>query len=165
MAGILDLMFLSAPFRALIAALVVVGMQLCCCSTAWLVCASCDDCAEGELSVVSDGYGHDPAAADDHHASAQPDIGMSADEQHTDGSPCGGHNGDPDKGKCTCLARDPKPRPPEASKVDLPAPVLVAIVPTWDAVSFGVQAPWNLGVIDKALVQTSLLRQHCALTI
>ena len=149
----------NTPLRALIAALVTVGMQLCCCSAGWLDCAACQDA--GEVAVVALHDGHDPSAIGerDHHASGS--------EQHGNGSPCGGHDGNGENGTCTCSTQDPKPCPAELSKIDLPTPVLVAVLPIWDPIPPHALGSRELILLNQALVRpvTSLLRQHCALIV
>lgn len=154
-------MFASTPFRALIAALVAVGIHLCCCSAAWFTCAACDARDDG-VAVALDLH-----EADDHGGILDHDHHAATSKPRGDGSPCGGHEGDPHKGECTCSTQDPKTRPAELSKTDLPAPVLVAVLPIWDPVPPGAVGPHELILLDRPLVRpaTSLLRLHCALIV
>lgn len=160
-------MFSSTPLRALIAVLVTVGMQLCCCSTAWFGCAACTNGAGASLATGAHGGHDDLVASHDHDPMTGHDHGVSKSVPHDDGSPCGGHDGKPDKGKCTCSTQDPKSRASEPSKVDLPTPVLVAVLPTWDPIPPSPVGFRSLSLLERPLVRpaTSLLHQHCALIV
>ncbi|MBL8765169.1 MAG: hypothetical protein JNM07_12960 [Phycisphaerae bacterium] len=145
--------------------LLVVAVPLCCCNFRSLLstCSSCQAAPVAEEVEASHGHSHD---ADRDHAA--PHQHASGHKQHEDGQssvPCG--PGD-EKHHCNCEKNDGKMLTVQKSTVELPMPVVVAILDWSMAVdmlppaSNRVQYRGNPAI---ARPLTSLLRQHCALVV
>jgi len=155
----------GSSLRLLVTVLLAVAVPFCCCDFHSLLsgCASCEAPArqidaEAVAHVHDDGAGHHHAAHHEHSADPVTDG-----DQGT--TPCG--PGD-EKHDCNCGKTDGMMLTVQKSTVELPAPVVVAVLAWAQPVD---QVP--LALIrgherDQRVVQrpqTSLLRQHCALIV
>ncbi|MFO0832507.1 MAG: hypothetical protein U0637_11800 [Phycisphaerales bacterium] len=155
----------GSTFRLLITLLLAVAVPMCCCNfRMWLTsCAPCD-AATAHTSIVPVAHGH--AGGDghdhdfDHHATTASNEGVEPSS-----SPCGpGHDDDHD---CTCGKQDTLLTVAK-SNLDLPAPVLVAILsfPGFaDASALPLFRAMERGLWVSARPPTTLLRLHCALIV
>lgn len=152
-------MTLNSTVRWIIAVAATIGLQVCCCNLESMlrVCISCDDHAAPALADLT--HNHDePAGAPHSH-----DHPTTAEDRHGP-SPC---NDQHEEGECTCESHELVKSLPEKPRSELPAFALIAVLPEprFDDVRFTPiscrRAP-NEGVFRPL---TTLLRQHCALTI
>ena len=155
----------GSAFRLLVTLLLVVAVPFCCCNFRSLLttCSSCQASSVMEDVEASRGHLHD---ADRDHA--VPHHHATGHTQHGDGKspvPCG--PGD-EKHKCNCEKNDGKMLTVQKSTVELPMPVVVAIL-EWSMAAdmlppaaIRVEYRRNLAI---ARPLTSLLRQHCALIV
>jgi hypothetical protein len=155
----------GSPFRLLVTLLLVVAVPFCCCNFRSLLsaCSSCQAAPVAEEVEASLGHSHD---ADGDHAT--PHQHATGHKQHEGGQssvPCG--PGD-EKHHCNCEKNDGKMLTVQKSTVELPMPVVVAIL-DW-SMAVGMLLPATDQVQfrgSSAIVRppTSLLRQHCALIV
>lgn len=155
----------GSPFRLLVTLLLVVAVPFCCCNFRSLLstCSSCQAMPAAEEVDASHGHSHD---ADSDHA--VPHQHARDQTQHGDGespAPCGpGDN----KHQCNCEKNDGKMLTVQKSTVELPMPVVVAIL-DW-SMAVDMLPPFSTRVLYRgnlavARPLTSLLRQHCALIV
>lgn len=150
-------MLRTSSFRPLIALFLAAWMPFCCCSLHTLasVCQACEKHGDDDAGGGCHGHGTaDQKAADTgHHAQAS--------------SP--GHQDEPDRdqGPCTCDKSKQTTISVEKSTIDLPAPVLVFVLPEWEPswLPHGDSLPLSSESWALRKPATSLLRQHCALIV
>lgn len=149
-------------FRTCLSLLLAVVVPLCCCNFQSLLTA-CEACV--------------PACAGHHGLTATANRHGQNDHEHGDSS--GGrtesedrhHHGEPSDGDiqdCTCGKHEAKMPSGEKPTIKLPTVILVAIL-NWVAMppsAAGPSRPFSNGEIWTSFrPTTSLLRQHCALTV
>jgi hypothetical protein len=150
---------LPGPVRWIIAVAVTVGLQVCCCNleAMFRVCIACGDHAAPALADLT--HNHDEPASE-HHSH---DHLTTAEDQHGP-SPCDDHH---EEGECTCKSHELAKSLPEKPRLDLPTLALIAVLPEpqFDDPGFvSISCRW--APTERVFrPPTSLLRQHCALTI
>lgn len=149
----------TGPFRLLVTLLLVVSMPLCCCSF-----RSLGTCCPSQSSPVAAGHAHaESDLGHDEHASCH--GGHDHGESQPDSKPC---IPDDDGDGCGCGKSLTKLGVVAKPVVEVPAPALVAILPTpemlpvEEVVYTRVRARAASPVLPPI---TSLLRLHCALTV
>jgi len=165
-------MELTATARWILASLISIGLQLCCCDVGVLLGGCCSGTGgDADATVQSNAVAiahhdadhahHDHGSHDhgDHHHDGQP-------SHHDDGQPakpCGPCDHD-DDGGCGCGTHDKAPS--QIVKLDLPMTV-VAILPTPTSFTppLTIIAPRYAGLHGVSPPRTSLLQQHCALIV
>jgi len=145
--------------RWIIAVAVTIGLQVCCCNleAMFRVCIACGDHAAPALADLTHSH-NGPASA--HHSHDHP---TTAEDQH-ESSPCNDHH---EQGECTCESHELAKSLPEKPRLELPAISLIAVLPEPQFENLGF-APVSCRWAPTESVfrpPTSLLRQHCALTI
>ncbi len=151
----------ASPFRLLVTLLLAVAVPFCCCNFhSWLsACGPCEAAEhsdDGDLALTGD---HVKQTSDHQDA----DAPLSHHEDHN--APCGPSK-DKD-GPCSCGKSNAPMLTVEKSGMDLPMPVLLAVLPH-SFVSPLVQSVCSDVRRDStslARPPTSLLRLHCALTV
>ncbi len=155
----------SSPIRLLGTLLLVVAVPFCCCNfhSMLTTCSSCQAAPVAKEVEASHGRSHD--ADHDHAVPHQHATGHTQGGSGESPAPCG--PGD-EKHKCNCEKNDGKMLTVQKSTVELPTPVIVAVLDWSMAVdllpsaAIRVQYRGNLAI---ARPPTSLLRQHCALIV
>jgi hypothetical protein len=155
----------GSPFRLLVTLLLVVAVPFCCCNfhSMLTTCSSCQAAPVAKEVEASHGRSHD--ADHDHAVPHQHATGHTQGGSGESPAPCG--PGD-EKHKCNCEKNDGKMLTVQKSTVELPTPVIVAVLDWSMAVdllpsaAIRVQYRGNLAI---ARPPTSLLRQHCALIV
>lgn len=152
-------MTLSGTVRWIIAVTVTIGLQVCCCNieAMFRVCIACGDHAAPALADLT--HSHDePASA--HHSHDYP---TTAEDQH-ESSPCNDHR---EQGECTCESHEVAKSLSEKPGLDLPTLALIAVLPEPQFGDPGfVSSPHRWAPTESDFrPPSSLLRQHCALTI
>ncbi|HMN39758.1 MAG TPA: hypothetical protein PKE29_02865 [Phycisphaerales bacterium] len=145
--------------------LLVVAVPFCCCNFRSLLstCSSCQAAPVADEPEAS----HDRSHDSDHDLAA-PHQHATGHKQHEDGQssvPCG--PGD-EKHHCNCEKNDGKMLTVQKSTVELPMPVVVAILDWSMAADMLPPAAIRVqyrGSLAIARPPTSLLRQHCALIV
>lgn len=157
--GIIIAVTLPGPVRWIIAVVVTIGLQVCCCNleTMLRACIACDDHAAPAPADLA--HNHDePAGAPHSH-----DHPTTAEDQQ-DSSPGDDHH---EQGECTCESHELVKSLPEKPRSELPAFTLIAVLPEprFDDRGFSsISCRW--APTERVFrPPTSLLRQHCALTI
>lgn len=156
----------TSPFRFVLTLLLALAVPFCCCDLRSLLsgCASCDTSTGGDTRTVAvhdDSEAHDTPATHSHCHGHSP----KGDEQ--DGS-TPAEAPEKDQHDCSCGKNTGKMLTVQKSTVELPVPVVIAVLAWAQPVD---QVP--LALIrgherDQRVVQrpqTSLLRQHCALIV
>ena len=152
-------------FRLFVTLLLTVAVPFCCCNLhAWLmVCSPChaaSDTAGPELAA----HHHGDSAAHDHESDHHSTTASTACVESST-APCGpGHDDDHD---CTCSKQDTLLTVAK-SNLDLPTPVLVAIV-LFPAIADASASPpfraFERGLWVSVRPPTTLLGLHCALIV
>lgn len=152
-------MMLNSTVRWIIAVAVTIGLQLCCCNleTMFRVCVACDDHAAPAEAALT--HHHDEPSSGDHSH----DHPTTTEDQHGP-SPCNDHHED---GECTCESHESAKSPPEQPRLELPAASLIAVLPEPQFDQPGsASISWRWTPVARIVrPPTSLLRQHCALTL
>ncbi|MFA6043891.1 MAG: hypothetical protein WC718_02805 [Phycisphaerales bacterium] len=157
----------GSPFRLLVTLLLVVAVPFCCCNFRSLLstCSSCQAAPAAEEEEVEASHGYSYHADSDHAAPHQHATGHKQHEEGQSSIPCG--PGD-EKHHCNCEKNDGKMLTVQNSTVELPMPVVVAILDWSIAVDMLPPAATRVlyrGNVAVARPLTSLLRQHCALIV
>lgn len=162
-------MAFSAPARLILAGLISIGLQLCCCNFEVLLGGCCGEQTDSrEASVaLSDGHDHSRNAQHEHggHDDGDHHHGQTP-TQHDDGQPskpcgpCDHHN----DGGCSCGTHDKAPS--QIAKLDLPMTVVAVLpTPTSFIAPLTISAPRYAGLHGVSPPRTTLLQQHCALIV
>lgn len=156
-------MSLPAPTRWVLIGLISIGLQLCCCNAEALLGGCCQN--DSEVEATNDGCqvsgGHDHSDGHDHgsHHADRSDHDKDHNQPEKSGGPCN-HDG----GGCSCGTHDKVPS--HVEKLDLPVTVVailpapVDLTPVLDS-----SAPRYAGLHGVFPIRTTLLQQHCALTV
>lgn len=157
----------GSPFRLLVTVLLAVAVPFCCCDFQALIsgCASCEAPAR-QMDAEAVAHVHDDGAAHHHAAHHEHAANHGTDTNGDHGTtPCGPGDEEHD---CNCGKTEGKMLTVQKSTLELPAPVVVAVL-DWaqpaDQVSLALF--WghdrDLRVVQRP--QTTLLRLHCALIV
>jgi hypothetical protein len=154
----------SGPFRSILTLILALAVPFCCCDLRALLtgCISCESATSGGgRSVgVQPGDGHDCGG----HGHCHGDAPSGTDQ---DGS-TPGKEPVQDSHDCSCGKTTGKMLTVEKSTIELPAPVLVAIL-DWSATSdprlFDAYRGREVDLRVRERLATSLLRMHCALIV
>lgn len=155
------------PFRLFVTLLLVVAVPFCCCDFRTLLngrascrAASGTDGDETVSLVESIGTAHDDGASHQHATGHDAENG----ENHSP-TPCGpGH----DKHDCICGKNDGKMQTVHKSTVELPTPVVVAVLDWTLAADLIPRATSPVPYREMSAsnrLPTSLLGMHCALIV
>jgi len=150
---------LPGSVRWFVAVAVTFGLQFCCCNleTMFRVCLSCGDHSVA-ASADHGHHHHDLASEHAGHAHA------TGPEDRHEVPPSREHQHD---GDCTCGSHEVAKSLPEKPRLELPALSLIAVLPEpeFDDPGFtSISCRWT-PTESVFRPPTSLLRQHCALTI
>jgi len=154
----------NSPFRFALTMLLAFVVPFCCCDFSILLvgCTSCDAATHGKSQVVAA-----QAGAERDHGHAHGNCRGHSSQGDSD-EPAPGTTPEKDQDDCTCGQNTGKMLTVEKSTLDLPAPVVVAIL-DWSGLSdLRPLDPFKGREIEKRVVerrQTSLLRMHCALIV
>lgn len=155
----------GSPFRVLVTLLVAVTVPFCCCNFHSLV-SSCKPCeghhSDAGMATVTHEHAHDHTRHDLTHEHAT-EHGPGNSDQHS--APCSPEN---EKQDCSCGNHDAKMFTVQKSTLELPSPMVVAVL-NWALASETLPPP-SLRGLERDLravhrPTTSLLRMHCALTV
>jgi len=155
-------MALSTPTRWILAGLISIGLQLCCCNAEVLLGGCCDSDTEatgGGCHGTPAGHDHsDGHDHGDHHTDSSDPV-KNHDQPADPAGPC-----DHDGGGCACGTHDKAPS--HIDKLELPTTV-VAILPAPVVVIpvFVLGAARYAGLHGVSPPRTTLLHQHCALIV
>jgi len=157
MKGTLSPMLLPASARLILASLISIGLQLCCCNIQGLLGSRCEsgratpnphtDCHRSDVHSDVDSHAHNDS------------TDPSRRDQSAPSGPC-----HPDNDGCACGTHDKAPS--HIDKLDLPV-IVVAILPlpvVLDRAS-SLCAPRYAALHGLSPSRTTLLQQHCALIV
>jgi hypothetical protein len=156
----------GSPFRLLVTVLLAVAVPFCCCDFRSLLsgCTSCEAATPGSSQTVAV---HSDADAGHDHATHSHCHGHAPTGDDQDGS-TPGKAPEKDQHDCSCGKNTGKMLTVEKSTLELPAPVIVAIL-DWSRMSdLRPLDPFKGCEIENRVAerpQTSLLRLHCALIV
>jgi len=158
----------GGPFRLFVALLLAVAVPFCCCNFhSWLsVCVPCE-AGKHTAAVEPVTHSHADGSAHDHESAHHADHATSS-PGHDPAAPvspcCPGHD---DDHECTC-GKQHTLMTVAKKTVELPAPVLVAILPLPVDIDAEASSPFRARVRDLCGVPrpaATLLRLHCALIV
>ena len=153
----------NSPFRFVLTLLLALAVPFCCCDFRSLLtgCVSCDAEAPVKTETVAVlAGGHDHASHSHCHGHSP------KGEDHNGSTP--GKAPEKDKHDCSCGKNTGKMLTVEKSTLELPAPVVVAILDWSLLTDLAPLDPFKGREVEKRVVerpQTSLLRMHCALIV
>ncbi len=158
-AGRIHVVTRPAPVRWIIAVSVAFGLQFCCCNLE-AVFQVCTACADHSAPASADHAHNQDELSGEHHSH---EHATASEDQH-DPLPCDEHH---EHGECKCGSHNMAKSLPEKPRLELPVLTLIAVLsePEFKASEFDSclsSLNLNEGVFRPP---TSLLRQHCALTV
>lgn len=155
----------NSPFRFALTLLLALVVPFCCCDFSALLvgCTSCDAATHANSRTIAA------------HANAEPDHGHAAHGHCRGHTPQGGTDEpgpgttpEKDHDDCTCGQNTGKMLTVEKSTLDLPTPMVVAILDWSELSDLRPLDPFKGWEVEKRVVerpQTTLLRMHCALIV